>query len=80
MFNKKEKRKMTLKQFVNKIGGMTDKNMQVVIHRGLMERDYGMLKNIRARVETKHYGYKDVKVEYFNIVENELHIYLKAEA
>ena len=67
---------MTLKQFVDKIGGYTDENMKVVIRTGMNGYDDGRLCNIRARLKNEYYvqEYEGWSVSFFNIVENTLMI------
>ncbi len=65
---------MTLSDFINLIGGMTDKNMEVQIRIGSMGRDDGKLCNIRARLKNKYYvqEFDGWKVSFFNIVDNKM--------
>lgn len=72
---------MTLKQFVNKIGGCTDKNMKVIINKGMNYIDDGSLANIRARLENKYYAaeYEEWHLSYFNIVDGVMMIQLSTK-
>ena len=67
---------MTLKQFMKKIGGMTDKDYIVELNIGLELVQKASLGAIKSTIEYSEYTYSNNKVNFFNIVGNKIIIQL----
>lgn len=68
---------MTLKQFMKKIGGMTNKDYYIVeLQIGLELVQKASLRAMKATTEYSEYTYNNNKVNFFNIVGNRIIIQL----